>query len=108
MWIARNKDNELILFHNKPFRWKEEWIDEEYKSFGNGISEYIFNDLKWEDEPFEVKIVSKNNINMPTEEEILQQCKEEWIAAGGVIGDEDDFKNIVMTAYSVVKDKIMK
>lgn len=66
MWIARNRNNSLYMFYDKPYRehnWR--WVidlkdlnimelkDEEHPQF---------KDLKWEDEPVEVNIFTNKFI----------------------------------------------
>lgn len=59
MWVARDKDGELILFYNKPFRleydrWATTWIN------WMKLDSKLFPDLTWDDEPIEVELVRKN------------------------------------------------
>lgn len=62
MWVARDKDGELVLYKGKPVRShsKDKWV-----SFGVNwenftIDESLFPDLKWEDEPIEVELTIKH------------------------------------------------
>lgn len=59
MWAARNKNGDLKLFYNKPFRfdddkWITTWIN------WMEIDSTLFPDLTWDDEPIEVELVRKN------------------------------------------------
>lgn len=66
MWIARDKDGELYLFtFVKPVRIEEDnenyWIKDEY--CGDladciRLDDKLFPDLKWEDEPVEVNLIT--------------------------------------------------
>ena len=61
LWLARDKDGFLTLFKSKPERAHEEWVDfnpetEEQFIF---IDNSLFPNLKWEDEPIEVNIFTK-------------------------------------------------
>lgn len=47
-------------------------------------------------------------IETPNEEEISLQSQKEWVANGGEIEDKKVFNNIILTAYSIIKDKIIK
>lgn len=65
MWVARDKDGCLNLFSSKPVKEKDvDWWeladienDEEFME----LNPELFPDLRWEDEPIEVELVSKNN-----------------------------------------------
>lgn len=59
MWIARDKNNELYLYWNKPVRATEEWLT---NSVSMGIDDSMFSNLKWEDEPVEVNIFTNEFI----------------------------------------------
>lgn len=48
MWLARNKDNSLYLYENKPKKTKDKWKDTE-ESVLLSNSEEIFPEVKWED-----------------------------------------------------------
>lgn len=59
MWVARCRGGHLFLYENKPFR------NEKYGGWdnigGGGIitlDSSLFTELKWEDEPIEVDVVS--------------------------------------------------
>ena len=61
LWLARDKDGFLTVFGNKPERSDEEWVDfysETAKQF-IFIDNSLFPNLKWEDEPIEVNIFTK-------------------------------------------------
>lgn len=64
MWIVRDSDNILKLFHKKPTRVNGEKFDKDYISDSFWLEEefgcqeiYVdyFPDLKWEDDPIEVE-----------------------------------------------------
>ena len=73
LWLACDKDNELVLFKHKPFRdnWYGFWCDREDGIFRNRndemtIIEHKTNrftiprnniNLSWEDKPIKVKLV---------------------------------------------------
>lgn len=67
MWVTRNKDGELILWWKKPKRYKRKCKWGRYgitnifafSIYGAAINSKLFPELKWEDEPVEVAIVSK-------------------------------------------------
>ena len=67
MWIARDKDKKLYLFTTKPRRvseWGEWWSVDSPQNYNcselcEGLSEGLFPDLRWEDEPIEVDLVRK-------------------------------------------------
>lgn len=66
MWVARDKNGDLKLFYNKPFRlyednfkfgddkWVTTWIN------WMQIDPNLFPELTWDDEPIEVEIIRKN------------------------------------------------
>lgn len=65
MWIARDKDGQLVLFTHKPTRGQYEWNETMhfwmYLSACNDNGEYTdfvygFKNLTWEDEPIEVRL----------------------------------------------------
>lgn len=51
MWVARDKNNKLYVYQNKPIKSVDEWK----LSYGNGkihmlsISNELFPSVKWED-----------------------------------------------------------
>lgn len=51
MWVARDKNNKLYVYRNKPIKSVDEWK----LSYGNGkiymlsISNELFPSVKWED-----------------------------------------------------------
>ena len=54
MWVARDKNNRLFLFGDKPLLINGEcWIGFTKME----IDETLFPNLKWNDEPLEVKLV---------------------------------------------------
>ena len=54
MWIARDSDNTLWAFKNKPkkegYCWQVERGDYNYHCLANGNSNWLFPEVKWEDE----------------------------------------------------------
>lgn len=62
MWIARDKNNDLCLYKEKPSRNEN---DSQWFIAGGYyliLQENLFPELKWEDEPIEVNLYSKNDI----------------------------------------------
>lgn len=49
-YVARNKDNTLSLFGNKPVRDDEAWR-EQYCDFIEDIDPVFFPEMRWEDPP---------------------------------------------------------
>ena len=47
MWIARDEDESLWLFEEKPYRYKNVWCS---NSTMYCINEKLFPKVKWEDE----------------------------------------------------------
>jgi len=63
MWVARDKeDNVLALYIYKPIRKETYWTHDERLDISRGRWMYLpkdmFPDLKWEDEPLEVNIIT--------------------------------------------------
>ena len=59
MWVARDKNNWLYLYTEKPEKGRNEWDSDEDTI---EINSSLFPEVKWEDkEPTEVDIVLKNN-----------------------------------------------
>lgn len=62
MWIARDKDQTLWLFENKPIKENDVWNCSDHISAYIKISDKtLFPELKWEDEPIEVDLIKKGN-----------------------------------------------
>ena len=65
LWIARDKSGRLYLFQEKPVKGNNVWKNKsdslcDYSS----LPEDMFPEVKWEDEePIEIMIVKKENIN---------------------------------------------
>lgn len=62
MWVARNKNGDLGLFTDKPFRYDDKvWCTKHgwYMRLDND-SYGDFDDLKWDNEPIEVEL---NRVN---------------------------------------------
>lgn len=63
MWVARDKDNVLTLYKNKPYRNGDYWTcDIPYLI----IDESWFPELKWENEPLEVTLIPDLRVNKPS------------------------------------------
>lgn len=63
MWIARDKDDSLWLYNEKPVRNEEEndWtISSPTDNAVGKLYSTMFPELKWEDEPVEVDLVDVN------------------------------------------------
>ena len=61
MWIARDKDGHLVLFtKDKPIRSLNDWQDQNNSATWVYIDDCYAPMLTWEDEPIEVKLVSKS------------------------------------------------
>lgn len=58
MWVARNKDGFLFLFYNKPRRYDEYGKWKSSAETPMQIDRTLFPNLKWEDDPIEVELVS--------------------------------------------------
>lgn len=68
MWVARDKDNKLVLYEFEPTRHYDKWYD-----YDNGtmyglieLDESLFPNLKWEDEPIEVGLHELNPVHKVT------------------------------------------
>ncbi len=60
IWIARDKDGTLHLFSECPVRYFNVWMQRLSIEVCIGeLPTALFPDLKWEDEPIEVKLVRK-------------------------------------------------
>lgn len=58
MWIARDKDNELRIFENKPTKGAEYWLSSWANNVYGTLPDEYFPEVKWEDdEPTKVKLV---------------------------------------------------
>ncbi len=64
MWVARDKNNSLWLYKEKPYRNEiyECWQSEDPYVYVGPIDKTLFPNLKWEDEPIEVTIIEKQNL----------------------------------------------
>lgn len=60
MWVARNKTGEVILFYKKPERKDGYWLSKDGKYFTINFTQ--FPTLKWEDEPLEIELISKEEL----------------------------------------------
>ena len=64
-WLVRDKDDFTAVYGVKPIRGKTEWLDGSHPkcsretSFILSFGEYMFPDVKWEDEPIEVELTIK-------------------------------------------------
>lgn len=61
MWIARDEDNHLRVYLNKPIRYGFYWQSVDTYNGVNiqciSLPNNLFPNLKWEDEPIEVDII---------------------------------------------------
>ena len=71
MWVARNKDGFLGLYSWCPERYNEEQWSKEYWIREMRLPRDMFPDLKWEDEPVEVFLITGEDYKL------LQKKKEE-------------------------------
>jgi len=57
MWIAREKNGDLWLFHEKPIydEFLQEWVTENAFEFGF-LPNYYFSDVTFENSPREIEI----------------------------------------------------
>jgi len=55
-WVARDSDGCLNYFNSKPLRGEASWVMPQNPMALNGAD---FPDLRWEDEPIEVKLLIK-------------------------------------------------
>lgn len=74
MWIARDKNDRVFLYYKKPKRRKNNWHEKGTPYLQ--MERTQFPDLKWEDNPIEVKLIpsAAEVIVLPSEEEISKQC----------------------------------
>ena len=62
MWVARDKDGSLwIYFDDKPKKSHDKWWATNQSVRYCRINSSLFPDLRWEDEPIEVKLVRKED-----------------------------------------------
>ena len=61
MWIARDKDEELYLFSEKPSKREEFWLMSSATTTVIQLSSELFPEVKWEDEEPK-EIVLKNDV----------------------------------------------
>ena len=60
MWLARDKDGELAMYENKPFKDKraEQWIPVGWFGWCEFLPKNWFPEVQWSDEkPTKVKLV---------------------------------------------------
>ena len=60
IWLARDKDNELAMYDNKPFKDKraEQWAPAGWCGWCELLPKNWFPEVKWSDnEPTKVKLV---------------------------------------------------
>lgn len=71
LWIARNKDNNLIVFQSKPIlNNKQEW-DEILNEDFMLIPEYLFSEVTFENSPMQVELKLKNELSFEEMEELI-------------------------------------
>lgn len=76
MWVARDITNKLWLFIDKPIRDKYVlgyWGCENACECME-LDSKLFPDLKWEDEPIEVNLISTDNIDIELNDMFCQLC----------------------------------
>lgn len=56
LWIARNKDNSLILFNTKPKLYYSDYWDGEYDTYCIFLDENMFPEVTFENSPQEVEL----------------------------------------------------
>ena len=71
MWVARDKDGFLGFYSWRPERYNEEQWSKEYWIREMRLPRDMFPDLKWEDEPLEVFVMTGEDYKL------LQKKKEE-------------------------------
>lgn len=81
-----------------------------FDDFRYEIGNYFATRSQAEEMARKLKAVLKGAevIEMPSEKEISLQSQREWVANDGEVGDKRVFNDIVLTAYSIVKSKIVK
>lgn len=52
-WVARDANGIFVLYEDKPYRRKREWMDSQNLFL---LDDELLPDLKWEDEPIEVEL----------------------------------------------------
>lgn len=61
-WVARDKDETLVFFYNKPRRAVDFWEDTDefgYFEIGDQQCEPLFTEITWESEPVEFTLTKK-------------------------------------------------
>lgn len=64
LWVARNKDNTVVLFQSKPILNNNQEWDEILNEDFMFIPEYLFPEVTFENSPQEVELtllINKNN-----------------------------------------------
>lgn len=117
MWVARDKNNWLYLYTEKPEKGRNEWNSDEDMI---EINSSLFPEVKWEDEePLEVAIVPKTNQNEKHEEsksidweqrryEIAKAAAQGYCIALGMNDDSDTYNDIAIGAIRVADALIKK
>lgn len=97
IWLARDEDGTLTLFPKKPIRVVSGWwdIDPEAETNFIYIDPTYFPNLKWEDEPIEVNIFTKEFVqsfgNACYEQGQNDACRNEYGKSEEGNLDIDDF-----------------
>lgn len=99
MWVARDEDGLIFLYSSKPIRGNGQWmLNIEECSDLIPIDDNSFPNLRWEDEPLEIKLVPKYSNNEGINEEELEElakdysCKEYGYTGTGHFVGINDFK----------------
>lgn len=71
MWVARDKDNSLWFFTDKPKRNTYTWTSRSQTSQCEILMD-LFTNLKWEDEPIEVSLIENKEL------ELIKRQSEAW------------------------------
>jgi len=78
MWIARDKNNLLYIYLNKPFKeFKEDdvWtVSSKNSDKWFNIPSTLFPNLKWENEPIEVELYDKSE-KLALISDVLNYCQ---------------------------------
>jgi len=64
MWIARDKNQRLYIYKNKPERGRESFEEDDcYRLTCFEISQTLFPEVTWENSPVEVELKIKGNVD---------------------------------------------
>ena len=76
MWVARDKDNSLWFFTDKPKRNTYTWTSRSQETQCE-IPTVLFTNLKWEDEPIEVELNERKSFHFKLSEETIKTVEKE-------------------------------